>query len=79
MIPLGLTAATPAIDTGIYKNILGSRRSLDLAHVQRPQLRKRTTTLIILNEEMKDIMKIATSLEDSSSLRKVVNLLLKQS
>ena len=42
LIPLGLTAAASAADAGIHKKILGSG----------------TTTLIISNEEMNDIMKI---------------------
>ena len=41
LIPLGLTAAASAADAGIQKKILGSG----------------TTTLIISNEEMNDIMK----------------------
>ena len=54
LIPLGLTVATSAADTRIQKNILGSG----------------TTTLIISNKEMKDIMKIVKSLEESSLLIK---------
>ena len=45
---LGITAATSAIDPGIQKKIHGSR----------------TTTLIISNKEMNDIMKIVQTLED---------------
>ena len=48
--PLGIRAAASAIDTGIQKKIHGSR----------------TTTLIISNEEMNDIMKIVQALEDSN-------------
>ena len=48
--PLGIRAAVSAIDTGIQKKIHGSR----------------TTTLIISNEEMNDIMKIVQALEDSN-------------
>ena len=47
LIPLGLTAAASAADAGIYKSIL----------------RSRTTTLIISNEEMNDIMKTLQGLE----------------
>ena len=47
LIPLGLTAAASAADTGIHKKILGSG----------------TTTLIISNDEMKDIIRIVKSLE----------------
>ena len=57
LIPLGLTAAKSAADAGIHKRILGSR----------------TTTLIISNDEMKDIMKIVKSLENSRLLIKGVS------
>ena len=56
LIPLGLTAAAPAADTGIHKKILGSR----------------TTTLIISNEEMNDVIKIVQALEESNILLKGV-------
>ena len=56
LIPLGLTAEASAADTGIHKKILGSG----------------TTTLIISNEEMKD-MKIVKFLEDSGLLLKRVS------
>ena len=49
LIPLGLTAAASAADTGIHKNILGSGHN---------------KTLITSNDEMKDILKIVKSLED---------------
>ena len=49
LIPLGLTASASAADGGIHKKILGSG----------------TTTLIISNDEMKDIITIVKSLEDS--------------
>ena len=52
LAPLGITAAASAIDAGIQKKIHGSG----------------TTTLIISNEEMNDIMKIAYAL-DSNILR----------
>ena len=52
--PLGITAAASAIDTGIQKKIHDSG----------------TTTLIISNEEMNDIMKIVQALEDSNILLK---------
>ena len=51
LIPLGLTAAASAADAGIHKKILGSG----------------TTTLIISDDEMKDI-KIVKHLEDSDLL-----------
>ena len=47
---LGLTAAASAADAEIHKKILASGHN---------------TTLIILNDEMKDIFKILKSLEDS--------------
>ena len=46
LAPLGITAAASAIDAGIQKKIHGSG----------------TTTLIISNEEMNDIMKIFQAL-----------------
>ena len=57
LVPLGITAAASAIDAGIQKKIHGSG----------------TTTLIISNEEMNDIMKIVQPLEDSNILLKGVN------
>ena len=56
LAPLGITAAASAIDAGIKKKIHGSR----------------TTTLIISNEEMNDVIKIIQSLEDSNILLKGV-------
>ena len=56
LAPLGITAAASAIDAGIQKKIHGSG----------------TTTLIISNEEMNDIMKIVQSLEDSNIFLKGV-------
>ena len=49
---LGLTAASSAVDAGVQKKICGSG----------------TTTLIISNEEVNDIMKIVQALEDSGIL-----------
>ena len=48
-IPLGLTTAASAADAGIHKKILGSGHN--------------TTTLIISNDEMEDIIKIVKSLK----------------
>ena len=56
LILLGLTAAASAADAGIYKKILGSGN----------------TTLIISNKDMKDLIKIVKSLEDSGLLLKGV-------
>ena len=55
LIPLRLTAPASAADAGIHKKILGSGHN---------------TTLIISNDEMKDILKIIKSLEDSEILLK---------
>ena len=49
LIPLGSTAASSAAYAGIHKKIFGSG----------------TTTLIISNDEMNDIIKIVKSFEDS--------------
>ena len=54
LAPLGVTAAASAIDAGIQKKMHGSG----------------TTTSIISNEEMNDIMKIVQALEDSNILLK---------
>ena len=59
--PLGLTAASSAIDAGIQKKIHGSG----------------TTILMISNEEMYDIMKIVHALEDSTNLLKGVTKTIK--
>ena len=50
LISSGLTAAASEADAGIHKNNIGSG----------------TTTLIISNDEMEDLIKIVKSLEDSS-------------
>ena len=52
-VPLGLTAEASAADAGIHKKILGSGHN---------------TTLIISNDEIKDILKIVESLENSGLL-----------
>ena len=57
LISLGLTAVASATDATIQKTIFGSWM----------------TTLIILNEEMNDIMKIIKSPEDAGSLIKCVS------
>ena len=53
LIPLGLTAAALAGDAGIHKKILGYGHN---------------TTLITSNDEIKDILKIVKSLENSGLL-----------
>ena len=55
--PLGMSAVMSAIDGSIKKKMLGSG----------------TTTLIISNDEMEDILKIVKSLEDSNVLLKGVS------
>ena len=57
LAPLGLSAAMSAIDGSIKKKMLGSG----------------TTTLIISNDEMNDIIKIVKSLEDSGVILKGVS------
>ena len=67
LIPLGLTAGASTVDAGIYKKILGSgcrHSSSSVSH--------NTTTLIISNNEMEDIIKIVKSLENSGLLLKGV-------
>ena len=60
--PLGLTAAASAEDAGIHKKVLGSGHN---------------TTLIISNDEVKDILKIVKSLEDSGLLFEGVSEIIK--
>ena len=61
LAPLGLTVAMSAVDGAIQKKIHGSG----------------TTTLIISNEEMNDIMKIVQALEYSNILLKGVTKTIK--
>ena len=61
LMPLGLTAAAYPAAAGIQKKILSSG----------------TTTLIIPNEEMNDIMKIVQALEDSNIFLKGVTITIK--
>ena len=58
LVPLGISAAMSAIDGSIKKKMFGSGT---------------TTTLIISNDEMDDILKIVKSLEDSGLLLKIVS------
>ena len=58
---LGLTAASSAIDAGVQKKIYVSG----------------TTTLVISNEEMNDIMKVVQALQDSGILLKGVTKTIK--
>ena len=61
LAPLGITAAASAIDAGIQKKTHGSR----------------TTSSIISNKEMNDIMKIVQALEDYNILLKGVTKTIK--
>ena len=58
---LGFTAASSAVDLGVQKNIYGSG----------------TTTLVISNEEINDIMKIVQTLENSGVLLKGITKTIK--
>ena len=58
--PSGWTAAASAADAGILNKILGSSHN-------------NTTTLIISNDEMEDVIKIVKFLEDSGLLSKGVS------
>ena len=62
LIPLGLIAAWSTTDEAIHKKIFGST----------------TTTLIIFNEEMNDIMKIVKYLEESGLLTNDVSQTIKK-
>ena len=61
LAPLGITAAASAVDAGIQKKIYSSG----------------TTTLVISNKEMNDIIKIVRALEDSNKLLKGVTKTIK--
>ena len=64
LIPLGLTAASTSVAAaGMHKKILGSGHN---------------TTLIILNDEMTDILKVVKSLEDSGLLLEGVSETIKR-
>ena len=65
LIPLGLTAAASAPDSGIHKKILGSGRRHSSSSASH-----NNTILIISNDEMEDIIRIVKSLEDSGLLSK---------
>ena len=62
LAPLGITAAASGIDARIQKKIHGSV----------------TTTLMISNKEMNNIMKIVQTLEDSNILLKRVTKTIKK-
>ena len=64
LIPLGLTAAASAADAGIQKKILGSGNNNN---------NNNNTILVKSNDDMKDIVKIVKSLEDSGLLLKGIS------
>ena len=66
LIPLALTAAVSAADAGIHKKIVGSGKhpSDSASH--------NNAVLVISSDEMKDIIEIVKSLEDSGLLLKGV-------
>ena len=67
LIPLGLTAAASAADAGMHKKILESCKhpSDSASH--------NNAVLVISSDEMKDIIEIVKSLEDSGLLFKEIN------
>ena len=67
LIPLGLTTAESAADSGIHKKIGPDRR-----HSSSSVSHNNTTTLVISNNEMEGIIEIVRSLEYSSLLLKTV-------
>ena len=66
LVPLGLTAVMSEIDGSIQKKIYGSVLMDD--NVNSEQKNNGSVTLIIANEDMRDIMKIIQALEDSGVL-----------
>ena len=66
LAPLGITTAASATDAGIQNKIHGSGRLLNSP--------SQTTTLIISNEEMSDILKIFQALDDSHILMKQLKI-----
>ena len=69
LIPLGLAAAASAANVGIHKKIF---RSSDY-HPSSSTSHNNNTILIISNDEIEDITRIAKSLEDSSLLSEGVS------
>ena len=67
LITLGLTAAASAADAAIHKKILGSGNHPSNNRPSSSALHN-NTVLIISNDEMKGIIKIVKSLEDSGLL-----------
>ena len=69
LIPLGLAAAASAANVGIHKKIF---RSSDY-HPSSSTSHNNNTILIISNDEIEDITRIAKFLEDSSLLSEGVS------
>ena len=67
LIPIGLTAAPSATDAGMHTKILGSD------HCPSDSSSHNNTILLTSNDEMKDIIKIVKSLENSGPLFKGVS------
>ena len=66
-----MTVAASAADAGIHKKILGSdQRHFSSSSPHKRSKQNNTTILIITNGEMKDIIEIVNSLEDSGLLLK---------
>ena len=74
LIPVGLTTAA---DAAIRKKMFGLGRHPSNLASPLLDLRSRTTTLIISNEEMNYIMKIHKSLEESGLLIKCISKTIK--
>ena len=70
LIPLGLTATASATDAGIHKKNLGSGHNRPLSSAL--HIHPLSTTLIISNNEMENIIKIVKYLEDSGLFLKGV-------
>ena len=73
LIPLGLTTAASAADSGIHEKILGSGHRHSFSLTLRSPLRKaphNNTTLITSSNDVEDLIKIVKSLEYSDLLLK---------
>ena len=63
LVPLGLTAAMSAIDGSIQKKMLGSGSEARRSRANASE--RASTTLIISNDDINDIIEIIQALEDS--------------
>ena len=68
LIPSGLTVAASAADTGVHKKTLASDCRHSSLHLPSSSASHNNAMLIISNDEMKDIIAIVKSLEDSGLL-----------